>query len=398
MSARLPVTAILSGTLFLIGISSAAIAPYRAIVAIDGLHLSNSVYALVTTVSAIGTAVVSLLLGHFADRIPDRRWGVLVCSVFAALAYALIFIAPSQLSYVISFCVILPFGGALFSQSFSFSRAYYNRTEPKRAEFMMSVLRTLFSLAWVVAPPLAGWVASSYSVFDVFAAAAGAQVICLVVFWLLFVFPDTKVGAPPKKDATAEVREASGIPVNRLVGIGGVTLIRIAIFLHLMTLPLILTNDFHGTLADVGFNAAIAAALEIPFMLAWGAAATRMPKELIIAVSALLYALYLGLVFFSHSVANVLWLQGLNAIATAAVVSIPISYLQETIKGRLGLSTALLDVVTVVGSMSASGIFALFSTHGSYLPVFAAASILCVAGAAAMLISRSAQSRVGTAV
>jgi hypothetical protein len=53
------------------------------------------------------------------------------------------------LAYIVAYCVIMPFGGALFSQSFSFSRAYYDVHDPSRAEFMMSVLRTVFALAWV---------------------------------------------------------------------------------------------------------------------------------------------------------------------------------------------------------------------------------------------------------
>ena len=48
-SPRLPVTVILGSCLFLIGASAASIGPYRAIAAIDQLHLSTSVYALVMT-------------------------------------------------------------------------------------------------------------------------------------------------------------------------------------------------------------------------------------------------------------------------------------------------------------------------------------------------------------
>ncbi len=383
---RLPVTVILSVTLFLIGMAAAAIAPYRAIAAIEGLGMSNSVFALVITLGSLGTALTSLVLGYFADRISDRRLLVLVSSSLGALAYGLIYLFHTQLTYILSFCLILPFGGALFSQTFSFSRAYYDLRQPQRAQFMMSVLRTLFSLAWVVVPPVAGWIASAHSVFDVFAAAALAYIGCTLIFGLLLVDSEARVGSAGKKPPSAAT--SWQIPPNRLVGIGGVTLVRVALALHLMAVPLALVKDFGGTLKDVGINASLAAGLEVPFMLAWGLAAARFSKEAILVVNSLIYALYLLLLFFAHSVRDVLWLQGLNAIATAALLSITISYMQEAIKGRVGLSTALMDVVTVVSTLMASATFAVFSSRQSYIAIFAAASLLSLMGAGIIALSR----------
>ena len=56
---RPPVTAILGVCLFLIGLSAAAVAPYRAVAAIDTLGMSNALYALVITLGSVGTAVAS---------------------------------------------------------------------------------------------------------------------------------------------------------------------------------------------------------------------------------------------------------------------------------------------------------------------------------------------------
>ncbi|MDE1995414.1 MAG: MFS transporter, partial [Rhizobiaceae bacterium] len=321
MSTRFFPVTVLAATIFLIGLSASAINPYRGIVAIDGLHMSNSAFAVVSFVSSLGTAIVSLLLGHFADRVPDRRLGVLMCAAFAASAYTLVFWVPSQTSYIVAFCVILPFGGALFSQTFSFSRAYLDREDRRHSEFMMSVLRTLFSFSWVVAPAIVGWVANRFSVFDVFGAAATAQILLMVVFGSLFLRTDTKVGAA--KAVPLDLEGGSLLPEGRVIGIFGVTLLRVSIFLHLMGIPLVLIHNFHGNLADVSLNAAICAGLEIPFMLAWGWAAVRFGKELVIIASAIIYAIYLCLIYFARSVGDVLWLQGINAIGTAALVSIP---------------------------------------------------------------------------
>ncbi len=198
---RMPVATILGACLFLIGTSAAAIAPYRAIAAIDNLGISNSIYALIMTLASVGTAIASLIMGHFSDRIPDRRVLVMACAGLGALAYGLLYLFPTQLTYIIAFTVIMPFGGALFSQTFSFSRVYLDRRQPDRAEFMISVLRTLFTVAWIIVPPVAGWIASAYSVFDLFAAAALAHIGFTLIFGLLFADSTTRVGFAEKKEA-----------------------------------------------------------------------------------------------------------------------------------------------------------------------------------------------------
>jgi len=69
--------------------------------------------------------------------------------------------------------------------------------------------------------------------------------------------------------------------------------------------------------------------------------------------------------------------------ATAALLTIPISYLQDAIKGRVGLSTSLLDVVGVVSSLAgAAPLRALTATSPNYPLLFVVGSGLAVAGAA----------------
>ncbi len=93
---RLPVAAILGTCLFLIGTSSAAIAPYRAIVAIDNLGISNSIYALIMTLTSVGTAVASLM------DVVTVVSTFTAAAAFAALSsqesYITIFVAASILS------------------------------------------------------------------------------------------------------------------------------------------------------------------------------------------------------------------------------------------------------------------------------------------------------------
>src|SRR5690606_29993543 len=124
---------------------------------------------------------------------------------------------------IVAYCVIMPFGGALFSQTFSYARSYYNAQRPDRAELLITILRTIFAIAWVLVPPVAGWIAATYSVFDVYALASAAYLVCALIFVLLLGDSTTRIGAATKTQATTA--PANGIELPMLIGIGGVLLI-----------------------------------------------------------------------------------------------------------------------------------------------------------------------------
>ena len=383
---RQVVTYLLAINLFLTGLAAAAVMPYRAVVAIEGLGFSAGEFASIIMVNALATAAMSVVLGNLSDRIHDRRRLVLLSAVMGGLAYALIFAVQSQWAYVVAFCGILPLGGALMSQSLAFSRAYYDRNAPDQAVFMTSVLRTMFSVAWVVVPPAAGFIASRYTVLDVFAFAALGHLGCAVIFGFMFTRPEALLPpAPPRPQGEAFWRILGRW---QLVGIAGILLLRVALQLHLTVLPLAMLADFHGDYGNVGVTAAVAAALEVPLMILWGYAAGRISKDLILIGNGVLYAIYLIVVSQVTTPQAVLWLQIPNAVATAALISLTITYMQDTIKGRVGLSTSLLDVVNVTSTLVAAGLFGLVVSTTSYTTGFIAAGAASLAGAAILAAAR----------
>lgn len=374
------VTTLFGLCLFLSGISFAAVAPYRGIVAIEHLGLTNATFALIITVGATVGAVLAMLLGYISDHAKDRRMLVLVTAVVGAIAYGSLYAYPSQLLFIAMTIVLLPFAGALFSQLMAYTRTYYNTRQPDRAEFMMSMQRTLFSAAWVIIPPVAGWMASQWSVYVVFLAAMIAHIgIAAVFLWLLWL-PDARIVEPaalPTNETPRRIR----IPAASFGAIVGITAIRAALMVHLAGLPLSIVNDFGGDLGAVGFNASLAALLEVPLMIAWAYALRRVQKVHIIVFNALLYGVYLILLSRAENMLTVYWLQGLNAIATAALLSITISYMQDIIKGYVGLSTALIDVTTVIASLVSSVIFGWYAVETVYRGTFLAGGVVAFVGA-----------------
>lgn len=383
----LPVTGLIATGLFFTGVTYASTLNYGAIVGIDTLGIPNERYALLLMVASLVGAAASVALGYISDKVPDRRILVIGCALMGALGFGLIFLFRSPLAFVIATCVIMPFGGALFSQSFSFARSYYDRRAPARAEFMTSIFRTIFAGAWAIIPPFVGWIAATSGVFNVYAIAAAAYLVCALIYVILLGFADARIGALPRKADAAPQASARMEPAI-MVGIVGVALIFLATYVNNVTVPLLITVTLKGSFSELGIFSGLAAALELPFMVLWGYALRWISKHTLIVLAALLYAVYMLLLSRAGSVTEILWLQLINGPATAALMSIPISYLQDAIKGRRGLSTSLLDVVFVASSLAGAALFgALTAASPAYPVMFVVAAGASVLGAAILFVA-----------
>jgi SET family sugar efflux transporter-like MFS transporter len=380
---QMPVTAMLGASMFFTGITFASTAPYAAIVGIETLGLSSANYAALTSFGAIFGAISAMAVGYISDRLPDRRALVLMCAAAGVIGFGLIYLVRAPWAFVASTALVMPFALGMFSQTFAYVRVYYNDRAPERSQFMVSAMRTVFTVAWVVVPPITGYIAATYSVFDVYLVAALAYAGCGLIFAVMMRDPSTHVAAAPiARKAAGEKR--FDMPATIMVGLAGIFIINVAMRLFGLAMPLTIITRLGGTLADVGVFAGIGAALEIPFMLMWGYLLRFVSREAIIAGNALLYGLFLVLVTNASSVNEVLWLQIINGVATAALMSIPISYMQDAIKGRVGLSTSIMDVTNIGSTLIGAAIFGALTLGGSYQPVLAAAAVIALVGGGTM--------------
>lgn len=387
---RLPMAAMLSASLCSIGVGLAATAPYDSIVAIEALRISHGEFALILTFASLVGLVASVALGWLSDHVGDRRLMILGTALLGAVGYALMYLFRSPMAFIVVYCLILPFGNAAFSQTFAYARVYYNASGRVDAEFRITMLRSIYAASWVLIPPLAGWIAAVYQVFDVYLVAAAAYLGCGAITLLMLSDPGARVPPmPPKREEGVQ----GGIALPMLVGIGGVLLINVAIKLSGTVTPLAMVSNYGGNIGDVGIAQGIRALLEIPIMLCWGLLGRRFRKSSLIATSALIYAGYVWGLTQVTSPVGVFWLQVPCAVAVAALVSVPISYLQEAIRGRVGLSTSLLDVTMVVSGMVAAGLFGLVAAQDRYLDLFWIAGALAAAGAVVLFVAHGVVER-----
>lgn len=388
---RLPMAVTIAAALSAIGVALASTAPYDSIIAIDHLNISHGDYALILTAAAIVGVTASVALGWLSDRIGDRRVLMLATAMLGAAGFLLMYWLRSPLAFVVVSCVILPFGNTAFSQAFAYARVYYDQREPEVAEFRVTTLRSLYAVSWVVIPPLAGWIAAVYQVFDVYLLAAVAYLVCGAIGLAMLGDRGTRlVAKPPEKRADGK-REGIAPPI--LCGLFGVLLIYTSLKLSGTVTPLALISNYEGTLGDVGLTNGIRALLEVPLMLGWAMVGRRFRKHTLIAAAGLIYAAYLMLMTQAHSVFDVFVLQVPCAIAMAALMAVPLSYVQEAIRGRVGLSTSLLDVTMVISGLVAAGLFGVLAGPAHYLDLFWVAGGLGAAGAVVMVLAHTVVER-----
>ncbi len=386
--ARLPVTALLGTSMFFSGLTYAATMPYASLVGVDTLGMSPAFFATVMSSGAIFGTFVSLGLGYLSDKLRDRRLLVLITALAGILAHGLIYLFPSQLSFAIAMALIMPFAGASYGQSFGYLRVYYLKHRPERADFMVTALRTVFTLAWIVVPPLAGWVAAEFTIFDVFLASSLGYAAVAGIFALLISDPGTAVQMPPPP-ARAEgssIFSAFQLRPGTLAGLAGLVVMTGAIRLMTLTMALFIVTDLGGTVTDVGLYAGITAATEAPFMLLLAWLTTRVTKETLLAGAGVVMAIFMGLSTQLQSVSALFWLLFLNGLGTAALMSVNISYVQDAIKGRVGLSTSLMDIVAIGAQLLGAGAFGVLAAGGDYRFALMIAAVLSLLGAAIMVL------------
>ncbi|HWV21142.1 MAG TPA: MFS transporter [Devosia sp.] len=403
---RLPVTALLGTNMFFSGVTYAATLPYASLVGVDTLGLSPGLFATVMSVGAILGTFVSLGLGYVSDKLPDRRLLVLITALAGLLAHGMIYLWPTQLSFMIAMAVVMPVAGACYGQCFAYVRVYYLKHMPARADFMVTTMRTVFTLAWIIVPPIAGWVAAKFSIFNVFLMSSLSYAAMGGIFALLISDRATAVQMPaPVRAEGASLLSTFVLPLGTLTGLVGLVVMTAAMRILSFTASLFIVGDLGGTVTDVGFYAGITAAVEAPCMLLLAYLTTRFSKETLLAAAGIVMAVFIGLVSILTNMTALYWLLVLNGLGTAALMSVNIAYVQDAIKGRVGLSTSLGDVVAIAANLLGAMAFGVLTSGGNYRFALMVAAGVSVAGAAIMALgnlSRMGQLRpaeqAGTAV
>jgi predicted MFS family arabinose efflux permease len=346
--------------IFFLGFAGAATSPYQSIIGINELGLSDSAYAILMFAAAVVNVSASVVMGILADRLGDYRKSILYLSLFGIAGYAIVYIAASPVSFVISKLLLLPTFGAVYSLIFANVRAHSRGMSSSNLIAVNSTMRAMISLSWVLVPGLVGIaLAGSPSMLPAYLLATLAAAMCFILaaFFLPKSAPATHLSDESRYRFLASLKEVTSRRV--LLRVVGIALICSMLHVNDAVRPLIITGRAGGTVADIGTIVGIVAALEIIFIVFWGWADRRMPSIAALSLGASLYALYLGLQGLSTATWHVYAQSILSGFAAAAIISLPITYLQDLIADRPGLGSSLISVNIFLSAGLSSVIFAL---------------------------------------
>ncbi|PCK83496.1 MFS transporter [Rhizobium sophoriradicis] len=358
--------------IFTFGMAGAMTAPYRSVIGIRELGLSDGLYSALSFVSAAVNVVISVLLGNLADRLGEYRSTMIGACIFGIVGYGMVYAFPTAAIFIISGLLPLPIFGALNSLLFANARAAMqgmNRSDMVTAN---SGVRAMISLSWVLIPGITGLVLSgASSMLPAYLFAGLSCVLCLGI--IIFALPK-RAGA-----MMAELRRLTYIGALREVvsprisaHIAGVALITSTLHLNDALLPLIATGAAHGRLSDVGILVGIVALLEVIFIIVWSRIARQAGQMTALAAGTIIYALFLGLLGFASQPLHLYALTLLAGIGAAAIISIPITYLQDLIADRPGLGSALISV----NIFASAGIGALVFAAGTWATGYSGTAVL----------------------
>ncbi|MDO3431636.1 MFS transporter [Rhizobium sp. CBN3] len=358
--------------IFTFGMAGAMTAPYRSIVGIRELGLSDGLYSFLAFASAAVNVVISVLLGNLADRLGEYRSAMIGACIFGVVGYGMVYAIPSASIFIASALLPLPIYGALNSLLFANARAAMQGMSRDDMVTANSGVRAMISLSWVLIPGITGLLLSgASSMLPAYLFAATSCLLCQSI--ILFALPKRAAGQIAAIDRLSYLGALRQVISPRISAhIIGVALITSTLHLNDALLPLIATGAAHGALSDVGILVGIVALLEIVFIIVWSRIARDVGQMTALAAGTIVYTVFLGLLGLASEPWHLYALTLLAGIGAAAIISIPITYLQDLIADRPGLGSALISV----NVFASAGIGALVFAAGTAMSGYSGTAVL----------------------
>jgi MFS transporter, SET family, sugar efflux transporter len=333
-----------------------------------------SVRPLLVGVPFAGIALASMFynhtLGHWSDKLRDRRPLVTFCCLVGALVCLVL--AYSRQYWLVAATVIFLFSLSMvaFPQIMAYSLDYAERNIPAaRIPLFNAIVRAQIAIAWVAGPPI-GFLLAHFMGFRfmyILAAALFALVALLAMKLLphLDSQPDRQaIEKPPLQPLNSTQSKALWLSLI------GFSLMWGANNAYLISIPLHLKDNLGVGTEWLGWVMGTTAFLEIPFMLLAGHYAARVKVMSMIklaGVSALI--LYSG-VYFAAALWQLFVLQIFNAIFIGVLAGLGVSIIQDLLPGRSGVASAFYTNTTHMGNLISSLMVGVVADLYGYQQIF----------------------------
>lgn len=372
------------GLVFLIvGLANSLVVPFISLFLATEVHATAVQTTVILVAYPVSAVVAAWVVGRVSDRWPVRRALMVGASLAGLVGMGLTAVVRDYWVLLAVTVTATAAAGVLFPQTFAFAREVLAQRDPKRAALGISVLRTVFSIAWVAGPPVAAALLAAGGFRLVYGAAAAMYGLAAVVAVRL---PEAEAPAPAAADADAD-GPASVLRLTILLTIVAFVLLQTPLNLGAQALPLFTTEDLGGAVTDAGLMFGLCAALEIPLMLALGVLSTRVPLRVLILLGAAAGIAYQAVAAASHEVWQLAAAQLLNALFIAAISALGIPYVQDLMPNRPGHATTMATNTFPLGQIVAGPLFGLAQANG-YRLAYVMSLGLCVLGFLLLLATR----------
>ena len=327
---------------------------------------------------ALASIAYNHWLGHWSDKLADRRPLVAFCCLLGTLS-CLIF-ALSRNYWLVAFTAIflLSLSMVSFSQIMAYSLDYAEaEIPPERIPLFNAIMRAQIAFAWVAGPP-AGFLLATYFGFDV------SYGIAAVLYIFVAAASYKLLPRLPQKNKPLSVSgEQLVLPALSPAIKQSLWLCAIAFSLmwgvnnaYLISLPIHLKDNLQIDAQWMGWVMGTTAALEVPFMLLAGHYASRFRLiNLIRCAGVAALILYSG-VYFANALWHLFVLQIFNAIFIGLLAGLGVSVIQDLMPGRSGGASALYTNTTHIGNLLSSLMVGLVADYYGYHQVFLANILL----------------------
>ncbi len=368
----------------------------------DPIHISV-LFALLP----LSTIAIVQTIARFSDMGLQRPMIICIASLFGIASSILLYLRPDFVTMCTLGLVCLGTHPVAFPQIFASAREFAIKHVKQGSLMFTTFLRSLTSLSWVVGPPLSFAIALGGSFDLLFTVTMVMFALCGLAsyFFLPNVFeaqPEPKAQQEPStaaataqapapdtdtfEDETSAPKDAAQLDSPRraphagakvawwkdgsvLMLFGGTALLFTAFSSYITTMPLYVTQELKLDTSLPGYIMSLAAFIEIPLMFLGAKFAKLIGLKTVVLIGAICMFIFLVLLHFATTPAQLLALQIFPAIFIAFLGSIGMVLFQEMLPTIPGQSTSLFINASTAGQIAGGGMISLAST-GSYLTIY----------------------------
>jgi MFS transporter, SET family, sugar efflux transporter len=375
----------LAGAIALYGLITAGLGTTLSLFLADAVHAAPILIGLFFTARAASGIGIGLATGWISDRMRDRRVMLGVTGLSGA-AGALCLALFRDYTLVLVTCVgFASLGQAAFGQLFGYANEFAT-AHGRDVTAYTSTMRSVFSAAYVVGPPLGLSVIARYGFRPLYLSVAGVSLASAVIGrWGLRQVPPKVSPAAKRGGVWRTIRGDSSLPARTWLLLGVVLALGMVNQMYSIDISLHVTKDLGQSPQLVGWMLGLTAGLEIPVMIVVGRATRRFGRGRLVGMSAILATASFCLLPLAASAAALLALAALNGIWQGVALSIPMIMVQDETSGGVGVSLALYGAAFGTAGMIGGAVTGVTASAVGYGNVFWVCAALSAVAAFLML-------------